>query len=291
MRSKHFGSLILIFLCIFISGCVSNIYQKFFYPPNFTVSNSTGCQTYSGNTNIYNTSDFQRDGEALMRRGYGYIGSSNFSGSGLAAQKDLLEHAKAIGADIVLSSVEFQGTEQSVVPLITYKPGTTSTTYSQGTANAQAYNNRGGSAYGTASFSGSSTTTSPGTYATQIMPITVNTYNYEANFWRKMLPPIMGVRTENLPDELRQKFRRNSGALVKLVVDGSPAFYANILPGDVIIEIGDETSFMGDNISSVTSKYAGQKINIKLLRSYEEKVISIQLNSDSRKVTPAVINK
>ena len=267
MRSKHFLSLVLILPCVFLSGCITNNYQKFFNPPNFTVSNSNGFQPYSGGTVVYNTSDFQRDGEILLRGGYGDIGFSGFSGGGSATKEQLLEHAKAIGADVVLSNVEFQGSSQSALPVLTYNPGTSSTTYSQGSANAQAYNNRGGSAYGTASYSGTSTTTSPGTYSTQVIPITVNTYKWEASFWRKMLPPILGVRAENLPATLRQKLQRNSGAHVTMVIDGSPAFYANILPGDVIIGIGDETNIIGDEIFSVALKYAGRKIDIKLLRA------------------------
>ena len=76
-----------------------------------------------------------------------------------------------------------------------------------------------------------------------------------------------------------------------MVIDGSPAFYANILPGDVIIGIGDETNIIGDEIFSVALKYAGRKIDIKLLRASEEKVISVQLNSDSRSAAPVTLSK
>ncbi|MGK2942828.1 MAG: PDZ domain-containing protein [Immundisolibacter sp.] len=49
-----------------------------------------------------------------------------------------------------------------------------------------------------------------------------------------------GVRLINLNEKFRKKHQSNTGALVKKVFEGSPAFYSNVLPGDVILEIDEK---------------------------------------------------
>ena len=48
----------------------------------------------------------------------------------------------------------------------------------------------------------------------------------------------LGLYVMLVPPELRASLKRNTGAYVKSVADRSPAFFANILPGDVIVRTG-----------------------------------------------------
>ena len=93
--------------------------------------------------------------------------------------------AKDVGADIVLVAASNAGTESGVAPLINYQPGQTSTTYQSGRVNATASSSNGTSAWGTAQFSGQSTTTTSGSYSTSYVPYTRNLQKSVASFWRK----------------------------------------------------------------------------------------------------------
>ena len=69
----------------------------------------------------------------------------------------------------------------------------------------------------------------------------------------------------------RQKIQRNTGAYIDIVFDKSPAFYANIMPGDIVIEIN------GVEIIDKTLIYAmsllleeDSIVNIKYLRNGQE---------------------
>jgi DNA-directed RNA polymerase subunit RPC12/RpoP len=62
--------------------------------------------------------------------------------------------------------------------------------------------------------------------------------------WRSYLDAIsqksdkkFGVQLIDLNNKFRKIHQSNTGALVKKVFEDSPAFYSNVLPGDVIVEI------------------------------------------------------
>ena len=49
--------------------------------------------------------------------------------------------------------------------------------------------------------------------------------------------PIIGVELRNLTIEERQEIERNKGAYIINVVDDSPAFESNVIPGDILIKV------------------------------------------------------
>jgi hypothetical protein len=264
-------------LTLLLQGC-TNAYQQFYTPTTAEISPKTGYLPYSGKTEIFGSNDMLRDANSIQQRGYGYLGVASFEGGGRATEAQLREQATKVGADVVLNKITFEGSQTTTVPWITYNPGASSTTTSNGVVNANATNNQGGSAYGTAVYSGTSTTTSPGTYSTQIIPVTVDRYKWEATFWRKLSPPVFGVRVDSLSDELRQKFERNTGVVVRIVSDDSPAFRANILVGDVLTAIDDEEIITAANFSEFLSKYAGTTVTFTVLRGPQTKKIPVKLN-------------
>lgn len=213
----------------------------------------------------------------LYRRGYILIGASAFQGS---SQSDnaLMSQAKKVGADVVLYQSAYLGSQQTVVPWIQYNPGQTYTTTSSGTVNANAWGN-GGYAYGTGNYYGTSTTTSPGTFSTQAIPVTVHRYQYEAGYFRQMPPPILGVLSQSLPPEIRQLLERNTGVFAWVVRSGSPAFNANILEGDVILKMNGEDVMSVADLSEKNFKFAGQKVDVEVWRNSQLKTITVQLNN------------
>lgn len=163
---------------------------------------------------------------SFTRMGYGAIGVSSFNGAAGQSERGAIEVGKKIGADIVLIlDPQYTGTNTGVVPITT---PTTSTTYSTGSATAYG---PGGpvTAYG----SGRSTT-----YGTQtnFIPYSVDRMDYTAVYFVKQKFRI-GLNTRDLTDSERKSNGSNVGAAVRVVVDGTPAFRADIFADDVIMEI------------------------------------------------------
>jgi hypothetical protein len=220
----------------------------------------------------------KKDARNLMEQGYVMVGEVDFSGPAVT-QSELVQQAKKSGADIVLFTVDFMGTQEGVRPLITYQPGQTSTTSEFGTVNANAYGS-GGYASGFGTYSGTATTTSSGTFNTQYVPYQYNVYQSTAAFFRRMKPTLLGARLTPIPDNLRQSLQRNTGAYVDMVIQDSPAFRANILEGDIIIQIADKPVAMPQDLIGILPQYAGQKVPMKVLRSGKELDIDVQLNGN-----------
>lgn len=274
-------SWLLIGLCALINlaGCVTapDGFSQFYQAQ--AGAGMTHLPPYSGSTKIITSSEPITDAKELFRNGYGLIGFSAFR-SPTQSDSAWMAQAKKVGADVVLISSEYLGSEQMVVPYNQYSPGQSYTATSSGTVNANARGS-GGYAYGTGNYYESSTTTAPGTFNTQLIPVIVQRYQYEAGFFRRMPPVIFGVMAKPLPSEIRQQLERNTGVSVFVVVNGSPAFNANILEGDVILKVN------GENVESVADfreKYtslAGQKVDVEIWRNGQFKKISVQLNKKS----------
>jgi outer membrane lipoprotein SlyB len=267
---------------LLLAGCATNYYQQFYTEnTNIHPAAKAALLPYSGNTEVYSTNDQDKDGRELNRRGYMVIGWSSFQGGGAVTKEQLIELAKKVGADVVLNKSAYQGSSQETMPLLQYNPGQTSTTYQQGTVNANAYSNTGRSAYGTANYSGTSTTTSPGTFSTNYVPVTVHRYEHVATFWRKSKPPVLGCMVTPLPDEVRQKIRRNTGGYIADVMDNSPAFRANLMVGDILTAVDDTPILTADDFFTTMDAKQGQKVKLTIERDGKPVVVDVQLNRRS----------
>jgi S1-C subfamily serine protease len=126
---------------------------------------------------------------------------------------------------------------------------TTSTTFSSGSATAF------GSG-GTATAFGTGQSTTYGTETTMV-PYTISRTNFHAFFWYKAKRSRLGIDPIPPDDSTRQRLGSNAGIVVKVVVEDTTAYAADVLPGDIVISIG------GDTVYSVGSFY-------KLLDKYED---------------------
>jgi len=269
----------LIALCALVNltGCITtpNGFRKFYQDKAGTLI--TNCAPYSGSTKVYAAANPMNDVRDLYRNGYVLIGESAFQGP-RQSNGALMSQAKKVGADIVLLSSAYLGSQQTAVPWIQYNPGQTYTTTSSGIVNANAWGS-GGYAYGTGNYYGTSTTTTPGTYSTQVIPVTVHRYQYHAGYFRKMPPPIFGVLAQPLPPEIRQQLERNTGVFAWIVRANSPAFAANILDGDVILKVNSENVLSVEDYVAKFAGLDGQKVDVEIWRNGQIKNISLQLNS------------
>jgi serine protease Do len=262
-----------------LTGCVSNPYAQFYQsytnrmpvevqqrlivaPPQPQILTATP-QTHSD------------EGRRLEERGFVCVGFSGFRG-GAPTQQQLVEHAKKVGAEVVIHSSEYSHTEQGVRPVFSYEPGQTLTTTHYGTAKANVYGS-GGYAYGSGTYSGYSTSTTPGTLHTDYVPYQHRVYEYGATFWRRIKPGVFGVLIVPIPESMRGMLQRNTGAFVEVVMQDSPAFKANIMRGDIIIQMADKPITSVQEFIELVPSYAGQKVSVRVIRGTQTRNIEVQL--------------
>lgn len=237
-----------------LTGC-ANPYAQF-YQGEADARKLPSYQSSTEEFRIYSASDWERDLTALERRGFVMIGSSSFSaGTNVVHEYQLREQATKVGAQLVLVSSKYSHTIQGAMPLTL--PQTT-TSYTNG--NATAYGPGG-----TTSITGNATTTTYGSQ-TVMMPYAVDWANFLAVYMVRTKSRL-GLFVKDLDDQTRQRLQSNKGLIVRNVVEGSPAFDADIIPGDVLLMIGNVRPASGEQYGAALDKYQGQSVKIKLDRN------------------------
>lgn len=213
---------------------------------------------------LYSSADLARDVQHLRSKNYVPIGQSAFNGAA-EGDKQIVAQARRVGATLVLLSSAHTATLTSTVPL--FVP-TTSTTQSSGSI-------YGGGGYGT--YSGSTTTR-----GSTVVPITMQQERYDqtAVFFVKSTRRLkFGLYVADLTPEERVAIERNMGAFIEVVVEDTPAFAANILPGDVLIELNgvaiQNAGHARDQMTKAAS--AGGLCTLKLIRRGEIKSIAVHV--------------
>jgi len=193
--------------------------------------------------------------DAYAKRGYIMIGQSMFNSGQRESDDSAVRQAQRVGADIVvILDPQYTGSVTSSIPITT---PTTSTAYSTGAATAYS---PGGpvTAYGTG------TTTTYGT-TTNYVPITIHRSDYGALYFVKQRFTL-GVFLRELSDLERQELQTNRGAVIRLVVDGTPAFNADLLVGDVITAIDGIAISNADTLGALLRERQGQSISVSVVR-------------------------
>lgn len=206
-----------------LSACTASGYKQFYHSyDNLSDVPDVQVLAKGEEPQVYSTNDFDRDVRILMAKGYFPIGYSAFNG-GMEPIENVKAQARNVGALIVLTSQAYTNTHTSTVPL--FIPNN-STTYSSGTVYGYG---------GSATYSGRSTT-----YGSSVVPITTQQQRYDQNavyLVRSTKKPRFGIGALDLTPEMRQKLERNTGAVIDIVREDSPAFFANVLPGDILITL------------------------------------------------------
>ena len=215
-------ALTIIVVGLLLTACVSG-YQQF-YKPYVESNKLTNVELLQPGEEpkVYGSNDFEKDIRILRSKMYIPIGYSSFNGK-YEDESKVKSQAKRVGATVVLVNSQYTNTQTTTSPL--FIPNS-STTYSSGSV-------YGGGIYG--GYSGTSTT-----YGTTVVPITTQQRRYDqtAVFFVKSTKKLkFGVFINNLNDVQRRDLERNTGAVIEIVVEKYPAFYANVLPGDVLIKI------------------------------------------------------
>lgn len=205
--------------------------------------------------------------DAYAKRGYIMIGNSMFNSGRPESEDAAIRQGQEVDADLVLIlNPNYTGSVTSSIPITT---PTTNTTYSNATATAYG---RGGPV----TVYGSGTSTTYGT-ATNYIPITVNRVDYGAVYFikRKFL---FGAFYRDLNDAERQELQTNRGSVARLIVDGTPAFNADILIGDVFTTLDGVVIANSQTLSELLGEKKGKTVTFSILRRGQLFQKTVQLN-------------
>lgn len=259
--------LLVLLATVIVGGCAANGYEDFYKSVASPEVVAARRASPPPEQPIVRRSSGAPNLAAYERQGYVPIGYSSFNSGEDEDEDDAIEQAQEVGADlVVIVNPTYTGSRTSSVPIVT---PTTQTSYTSGSATAY------GSG-GSATAYGNATTTTYGSRTTYI-PITVNRYDFGAVYFVK-LHFTLGVSWRPLKPEERQALQTNKGLYVLTVINGSPAFKADILHGDIIESIADTPIGSVDSANSVINKFRGQSVPIKLIRAGNVIVKNVVLN-------------
>jgi len=205
--------------------------------------------------------------DGYAKRGYIVIGQSMFNSGRRESDDAAVRQGIAVGADlVVILNPRYTGSFTSSVPVTT---PTTSTSYSSGTATAFGPG-------GPVTAYGSGTTTTYGS-TTSYVPVTVHRSDYGALYFVKQRVGL-GIQYRDLNDAERQELQTNKGVVVRLVVDGSPAFDADVLVGDVLTAI-DGIPISGVRAcTQLLAERHGKLVSLSIVRRGQRMEKAIQVN-------------
>lgn len=199
-----------------------------------------------------------------MEDGWIVLGESGWVGSSYGSEAEAREHAKSIGASLVVWGRSYVNSSTSAMPITM---PTSTTTYGSGTTygpNGSAVWNGSATSYGT---------------TTTYVPITVSRYEVIGVFLAKRAkPPILGVNSHRMTPQEQQQAGRNSGLIIQLIVKGSPAARAGMLPGDVLIRIGNVDGSEEEAFFRAVDANAGQVVEIEWVTKGKTMRKMVQLN-------------
>lgn len=204
---------------------------------------------------------------AYAKRGYVMIGHSTFTSGTNESEASAVKQGVTVGADLVLVlNPQYTGSVTTNIPLTT---PTTTTSHTTGSATAYGPG-------GTVNAYGNATTTTYGSNTTYI-PMTVHRSEYGAVYFIKQRFNL-GALVRDLNDVERQELQTNQGVVVLTTVDDTPAFRADILPGDVIIALDGTKVPNQENFVKMTEERRGKLVTVSLVRNAQQLEKSVQFN-------------
>jgi len=249
------------FLLLALVGCASNGYRQFYTQlPGATpekVAETRSAPPASDPQVIHLASPrFDQNAQsAYARQGYEMIGYSAFTGGRAPDDDDAVDQGRKVAADlVVILSPQYVGSVTASIPITT---PTATTSYTNGSATAYG---TGGSAVAF----GNSTTTTYGTSTTYV-PTTVERFQYGAVYLVRYRYHL-GLKWRPLTDEERQLLQTNHGLYVMTVVDGTPAYQSDILPGDVITAVDGSRVDGPTDATQLLAARAGSTVELTIIR-------------------------
>lgn len=238
MRAPLFLSLLL------AVGCI-NPYAKYYSG----TPNARLLARYQGPwspATIQQTDNLDADVKRYMRQGYFVVGMSSFTAQRAENYDMIRDQARDVGAHMVLLSRRYLG---SVVEMSEVSLG-----------------NRSDSETRTQTGEVISRTSSRGSQNV-LAPTVVSYSHYGAVFLAKSKPPALGIVVKELTEAEHRSLETNAGVIVDVVVEGSPAFAADIIPGDILLSVSGEPVAGIAGCQSLIKKHSGEQVTLHLIRT------------------------
>ncbi|WP_353269096.1 PDZ domain-containing protein [Gemmatimonas sp.] len=233
-------------------GCAPSAYSKFYsgaLPEEIPGYISTVTPPV-----IERASDVLDAQSALFRDGFVQIGASVFwadeDAKGISS-KELAKFARKLGAQRVVTVRKPRGVVQGadLVLLPTQETTRTNGTIQSGgrTATTTATSRRRG-------------------LEPVAIPYSVERSNFEVLYFVKVRLTL-GVLSRALTDKERQQVGTNRGVAILAIANASPAFFADLLPGDFLLDFEGQAIQSPEHLSSLLDGSAGKVVTLHLIRS------------------------
>ncbi|MBM7070671.1 PDZ domain-containing protein [Shewanella sp. 202IG2-18] len=239
MKKEWIKVITLLITPLFLVSCAQSGYKQFYHSyVDIKAIPDVELISKGEMPKILSSNNLTRDTLILRSKRYIPIGYSSFNGV-YEDTSNAAKQALIVGATVVLVNAQYTNTQATTNTLLI--PSNTTT------------NHYGSISSGT--ITGTYTETST-THDTQIIPITTHQRRYDQEaiyFVKSNFKPKFGISLRDLTPKQRTTLGRNTGLLVEIVVEDSPAFNSNVLVNDVLISID------GVNVKNVSHA-------VKLLR-------------------------
>jgi PDZ domain len=266
---------------VLLAGCATSGFEKFYnaLPGSETVASNPMYEKPPTTPKLYMySSDPKSDAKHLAEDGYVMIGTSSFFGPSKNGKQSLaIEQGKKVGAAVVMLNSTYKDTLTGAIPYTVQNPNQTATVSTNGTVNSF-----GSGGYANGTYNSTSTVSMPGGSTTYNIPYAISRSDIFASYWVARDPAKMrlGTNPVNLPDNIRTRLGRNTGAYIAIVIRGTPAFRANVLEGDVIVKINDLDVIDAKGFSEQLTQFAGQSVKLSIIRGAEPISIQLTLNEN-----------
>ncbi|MDA8777001.1 hypothetical protein N9Y79_06565, partial [Alphaproteobacteria bacterium] len=217
------------------AACTNN-YEKFFEAGNGFV-NYAQLPKSASEVQVSYVEVGENTYREMVENGFVYKGHSGWTGPAQDVSY-AKTHAAKIGASHILITNKLLSTNVKNIPLTLPD---TKTTHQSGNYGGYSSGNYGGNSYSgstTGSYSGTSTTY--GTITTYV-PVTSKTFETHAYYFVRADTSKyrFGASFLEVPSEMSSQIGMNGGVQL-IVIRSTPAYYADFISGDVIVEISGE---------------------------------------------------
>jgi len=244
------GILPALVVAVIVVGC-ANPYETSYRPIN--VSSITPPAQFTGEPRLEAASSDNGRSEIfrMYQDGYGLIGVSAFVSEAHSAS-EVLAQAKKVGAAVVVVQRKYRNTETGVR---TIDVPTVNTVDSSGTI----YGSGGSASY-------SSTSTVYGT-RTEAIPYSADKFTHEALYFVPLQRVGPGILMSPMTDEQKRIAETNQGSAVVAVRKDSPAYKADIVPGDIILSIDGYKILDRSSTAAALDSTQGREATYVLMRN------------------------
>ncbi|MET3287048.1 UNVERIFIED_ORG: hypothetical protein ABIC34_003869 [Sphingomonas sp. 1057] len=211
---------------------------------------------------LQSSGDLSRDLEGMFRRGFVPVGYSSFNAPN-SKTKDGQRLAEKIHARYLIVATNLTSQRTGVIPLST---PTATTSYTRGVATAY-----GGGQSATGTYSG--VTTTFGTQ-TNLVPFSVSRFDKTAVYFKEIPRKGAGLKIRDLTNEEMIAIGTRHALAVQFVRDNSPAYEADIFPGDIITLVNGELADAQHWRAAVNGP---QPMQVHILRDRSAKDIKINI--------------